>query len=70
MTRAQELHAKADHFAARAAHARGRTARNTYLSLEKSYRGLAAQQERFEAAGRELSAVTAPEAQPPRPLRA
>ncbi len=57
MTRAQQLHAKADHFADRAAHARERTARNTYLSLEQSYRGLAIQQDRFEAAGRELAAA-------------
>jgi hypothetical protein len=57
LTRAQELHAKADHFALRAAHARGRTARNTYLSLEQSYRGLATQQERFETAGIELAAT-------------
>ncbi len=61
MTRAQELHAKADHFADRAARAHGRTARNTYLSLEQSYRSLATQQERFEAAGRELSATLAGE---------
>ena len=55
MTRAQELHAKANHFADRAAHAHGRTARNTYLSLEQSYRGLAIQQERFEIAGQKLA---------------
>ena len=55
MTRAQELHAKADHFADRAARAHGRTARNTYLSLEQSYRSLATQQERFEAAGLKLA---------------
>ncbi len=57
MTRVQEFHAKADHFALRAARARGRTARNTYLSLEQSYRRLATQQERFEAAGLELAAA-------------
>ena len=57
MTRAKELTAKADQFADRASRARGRTARNTYLSLEKSYRSLALQQERFEAAGRELNAA-------------
>ena len=62
MTRAQELRAKADHFADRAARARDRTARNTYLSLEQSYRSLATQQSRFEAAGRELSAAVAFEA--------
>ena len=56
MTRAQELQAKADHFAHRADHARARTARNTYLSLEQSYRVLAAQQARFDAAFVELEA--------------
>ncbi len=61
MSRSKELTDRADHFAVRAARARGRTARNTYLSLEQSYRGLAAQQERFEAAGRELSAAAAAE---------
>ena len=60
MTRAQDLHAKADHFAERARRARDRTARNTYLSLEQSYRSLAAQQERFEAAGQELAASASP----------
>ena len=59
VTRAQELHAKADHFAERAAQARGRTARNTYLSLEQSYRSLATQQERFETAGLKLSTAVA-----------
>jgi hypothetical protein len=54
MTKAHELYAKADRFAARAAHARSRTERNTYLSLEKSYRTLAAKQARFETAGRQL----------------
>jgi hypothetical protein len=68
LTRAKELLAKADHFAARAARARGRTARNTYLSLEQSYRGLATQQERFEAAGRELSAAAADLEEPRRAL--
>jgi len=57
LTRSQELQAKADHFAIRASRAHGRTARNTYLSLERSYRGLASQQERFEIAGRELAAT-------------
>jgi hypothetical protein len=57
MTKALELYAKADRFALRAAHARTRTERNTYLSLEKSYRTLAAKQERFEAAGRRLDGV-------------
>ena len=55
MNRAKELTSKADQFADRAARARERTARNTYLSLERSYRSLAVQQERFEAAGRELA---------------
>jgi|WetSurMetagenome_2_1015567.scaffolds.fasta_scaffold146392_2 hypothetical protein len=59
MTKAHELYAKADRFAARAAHARTRTERNTYLSLEKSYRTLADKQVRFEAAGRQLE-ETAP----------
>ncbi len=68
MSRAKELLAKAEHFAARAARARGRTARNTYLSLEQSYRGLATQQERFEAAGRELSAAAADLDEPRRAL--
>ena len=58
MTRTQQLLDKATHFAARAAHAKGRTERNTYLSLEKSYRSLAAHYDRFDAAGRELAAVT------------
>lgn len=57
MTRAKELTEKAEQFADRAARARGRTARNTYLSLEQSYRSLAVQQERFENAGRELNAA-------------
>ncbi len=48
MTKAEELHAKADHFADRAATAKARTARNTYLSLEQSVRALAANQERTE----------------------
>ena len=61
MTKAQDLQAKADHFADRAAHARERTARNTYLSLEHSYRSLAAQIDRFEAAGRKLSADAPPD---------
>lgn len=43
------------HFADRAAHAKSRTERNTCLSLEQSYRNLAAHYERFEAAGRELA---------------
>ncbi len=58
MNRAKELTSKADQFADRAARARERTARNTYLSLERSYRSLAVQQERFEAAGRELNAAS------------
>ncbi len=57
VSRSKELSERADHFASRAVRARGRTARNTYLSLEQSYRSLATQQERFEAAGRELSGV-------------
>ena len=61
MTTTQDLQAKADHFAHRAAQAKDRTARNTYLSLENSYRGLAAQQERFDAAGRALSAAAEPD---------
>ena len=62
MTTALDLLARADHFARRASRARGRTARNTYLSLEQSYRNLAAQQERFESAGRELTAASTPAA--------
>ena len=62
MTRTRDLRARADHFAERASRARERTARNTYLSLEQSYRSLAVQQERFETAGRELTAGSAPEA--------
>ena len=50
MTKAQELRAKADHFAARAASAKARTTRNTYLSLEQSVRNLAASEERDEDA--------------------
>jgi hypothetical protein len=46
MTKAQELRAKADSFAARAASAKGRTMRNTYHSLEQSVRNLAASEER------------------------
>ena len=57
MSRTQELLDKAAHFAARALHAKSRTERNTCLSLEQSYRNLAAHAERFEAAGRELAAV-------------
>jgi hypothetical protein len=45
MTRAQEFKAKAEQFAARAATARVRTERNTFLSLERSCRQLAAQKE-------------------------
>jgi hypothetical protein len=51
VTRAQEFHDRADHFAVRAVHARDRKARNTNLSLEQSYRDLAAQQEQSSAAG-------------------
>ena len=61
MTTALELLSRADHFAHRASRARGRTARNTYLSLEQSYRNLAAQQGRFETAGRELTAAFTPD---------
>ena len=50
MTKAQELNAKADHFAARAASAKGRTTRNTYLSLEQAVRTLATTEQRDEAA--------------------
>ena len=57
MSRSTELTERAEQFAHRASRARGRTARNTYLSLEQSYRSLATQQERFEAAGRELTAA-------------
>jgi hypothetical protein len=60
MSKTQELLARADHFAKRAAAARGRTARNTYLSLEQSYRSLAAHYERFDAAGRALSTSAEP----------
>lgn len=60
MTKMQRLLERADHFADRAAHARGRTERNTYLSLERSYRTLAAQHERFDTAGRYLSLVGDP----------
>ena len=48
MTRAQQLRAKADSFAARAASAKGRTRRNTYLSLEQAVRSLAVMEERDE----------------------
>jgi hypothetical protein len=50
MTKVQELRAKADSFAARAATAKGRTMRNTFLSLEQSVRNLAAIEERDEDA--------------------
>jgi len=50
MSKAQELHAKADLFAARAAGAKGRTARNTYLSLEQTVRSLAIREQRGEDA--------------------
>jgi hypothetical protein len=50
VTRTQDLQAKADHFASRADHARGRTARNTNLSIEQAYRSLAADEERTDAA--------------------
>jgi hypothetical protein len=46
MTKTQELRAKADHFAERAASAKQRTARNTFLSLEQTVRTLAANEER------------------------
>ena len=52
MTRAQEFKAKAEQFAARAATAKVRTQRNTLLSLERSCRLLAANQE--AEAGHEL----------------
>jgi len=42
-----------DAFAGRAALARGRTARNTYLSLEHSVRAIATSEERAEAERRE-----------------
>ena len=60
MTRTQELLARASHFADRAASARGRTARNTFLSLEQSYRNLAAHQERFEAARQAMAPASEP----------
>jgi hypothetical protein len=50
MTRAQLLRAKADSFAARAASAKARTQRNTFLSLEQAVRSLAAMEERDESA--------------------
>jgi hypothetical protein len=68
LTRAQDLHAKANHFADRAAHAHGRTARNTYLSLEQSYRGLATQQEHVDTAGQDLPGAAARPEKSPRPL--
>jgi hypothetical protein len=45
MSRAQDFKAKAEQFAARAAHAKLRTERNTFLSLEQSCRQLAADEE-------------------------
>jgi len=60
LTRTQELLDRATHFAERAAHARNRTERNTCLSLEQSYRNLAAHSERFEAARRELAIMADP----------
>jgi hypothetical protein len=42
MDKLQDLLLKADQFAARAASAKARTERNTYLSLEQSCRALAA----------------------------
>ncbi len=60
MTRTQDLLDRATHFAARAAHAKGRIERNTYLSLEQSYRNLAAHYERFDAAGCELANMADP----------
>ena len=50
MTKATELRAKADAYAARAAAAKARTERNTYLSLEQSCRALANHVEQGEAA--------------------
>jgi len=50
MTKAQQLRAKADSFAARAASAKARTLRNTYLSLEQAVRNLADLEERGESA--------------------
>ena len=49
MTKAKELRAQADQFAARAAAAKARTERNTYLSLEQSCRTLAANAEQNAA---------------------
>ena len=60
MTKTQELLGRADHFAARAVHAKGRTERNTCLSLEQSYRSLAEKRERFETAAVELAAAFGP----------
>jgi hypothetical protein len=51
MTKVQELHAKADHFAARAANAKARRLRNTYLALEQAVRSLAEHEERSDPAG-------------------
>ena len=53
MTRTRDLNAKADQFAVWAAHAKARTLRNAYLSLEKTCRALAATaaQRRGETAG-------------------
>lgn len=56
MTRIQDLNARADHFAGRAGRAHGRTARNTNLSLEQSYRNLAADEERSDVANRDPDA--------------
>ncbi len=44
-TKSEELSAKADQFATRAAHAKDRKVRNTFRSLEQSCRTLAAHQD-------------------------
>jgi hypothetical protein len=50
MTRVQELREKAELFTTRAAHAKVRTERNTYLSLAQSCRSLAEIEESLRSA--------------------
>jgi hypothetical protein len=50
MLKSEQFLNKADQFAARAAAAKARTLRNTFLSLEQTCRNLAASEQRREAA--------------------
>jgi hypothetical protein len=56
MSTPKDLYAKAERFGRRAAAAKGRIVRNTYLSLERSVRMLAVSEECDEAARQEQAA--------------